>query len=343
MSFEHPQFLWLVLVLLPWYLVGRAQLTRLKSFRMAILGGAVAEAHNNVVSDQSVVWQRVFGRRRFALYSGAAFILCAVVALAGPSLGNRYVSVLIKDAELAWVLDVSNSMLLDTGSGSRLQAAVQLADRVSAANPQSRNSLTVFKGDALLLVPSTGVQQAFLDGLSWASPDLMTSPGSNLTSALKLLSQRGGKGLSRLVIVLTDGHDTGQDTKQAALRLAGSGDRLVFVGFGGVEALPVRTLSGRQVLDQYGQPVRLDQNTSGLQSLADSVNGMYLDASQQNPAVLVSRLSALVREQLGEPGSTVLRSSPVSHSALFMILALCFFAITVWHSRVAMLAKRKRR
>lgn len=335
MMFASPIFLWFLLLVVPWYVLGFAQLRALKEFAAQMVGGSVPLGQRAELSAPAAAWRQSLLRRTRALHCGAGFLVCAVLTLSEPSLGTRYVTHHIKDAELAWVLDVSNSMLLESDSGTRLQAAVQVADRVSAIHPVSRNSLTVFKGAALTLVPSTGVRQAFLDGLSWSGPELMTKAGSNLASALHLLAQRGGKGLSRLIIVLTDGHDTGQDTKQAAQRLAAAGDFLVFVGFGTAELQPVRTSNGRQVLDQYGQPVRLDQNRPGLDSLAAATQGAYLDTDKDGMLAVVAQISDLIRNHLQEPGAVALRASPVSRSAFFMILSVCFFALAVWHSRPA--------
>lgn len=317
MSFLRPAFLWTLVLLLPYSWFCRSLLDRLGR-----LGGHLACQPG---------WHAYLRRRRLGLAGGAVFILAVSFGLAEPSLRQQYRSTVVRDTEVAFLLDISNSMLSTDGQTSRLEVARAIITELVDAIEGSRFSLTVFKGQAMLLVPPTSSRTAFLEALAWASPELMSSPGSNLEAGLRALASDTVPGVSRAIVVLSDGNDSSSQTSQAVRSAAAGSELLLFLGFGSDVARPVFTPDGRPVLDRTGQGVSLAQDRRHLQELASVAKARYIDADGQPN--LGSSLAPQLQAALGRPGELRTQVEATSAAHWCVGFSLLAFALSVWWQR----------
>lgn len=259
------------------------------------------------------------------LAASCLFILAAVLALAGPSWGFRAVKTERSGLELAIVLDVSRSMdARDCAAGSRLDAAkASVVDLVREA-PGASFSLTLAKGEGLLLVPMTEDIEALEDALDYADRESMTAPGTDLGKGILggLESFSGRSSAARLLVLLSDGGDRGGSALAAAAEARRRKVRILALGFGGQEAMPIPGPDGAPLLDARGEAVRQALEPGLLVSLAAASGGRYLSAAD-------SATEALLAEEILRAGRGGLRTEYEvgDRRALFIFIALGAFVL----------------
>ncbi len=318
MSLEHPLFLWLLALAIPYAGISLRIILKIR-----------ACAANYSLTEKSR-WSAFASRRVYAFILGAMFYCLTVLGLANPSMGTRYVTEQVRDVETVFVLDVSNSMASVDGTQSRLLAATSFIRAVVAATPGTRNALYAFKGSCVLLVPPTSSALAFEDALSWASPLALTSSGSNVAQALLSANRKGGSGLARVLVLLTDGNDTGSQAADACKAVVKSGVRLCIVGFGAKIPVAVLSADGHEILDLQGNPVALASNEAEIRKWAASSGAVY--AGIGSPASLSFVIDYVMKNSvlLGRARNTAV---PASLQYLFISAAAACFMASVFLSR----------
>ena len=208
--------------------------------------------------------------------------LLAVLALANPAFERVSVPAFRDAAARVVVLDLSQSMLADDLSPSRLERArFKVEDILRLSDPAPTGSgsgsmaagqvgLVAFAGDAFAVAPLTDDADTIRGMLEALSPEIMPVQGSRpdlgIRQAQELLRQAGVQGGE--VVLLTD-DDGGARARSAAADLERAGHRLAVIGVGteeGAVVPGVRTARGSVV-------ARLD--TGALRSLARHGGGSF--------------------------------------------------------------------
>lgn len=210
-----------------------------------------------------------------------AAIACLVVAAARPV---QYISTEVPQGEgidIVLCLDISGSMLARDFEPNRLQASMQVATNFIQSRPGDRIGIVIFSGQSFTLCPLTTDHNALLYQLQQIQYGLLpdgTSIGSGLASAVERL--RLSTNPNRVVVLLTDGEDTGgimdPDT---ALKLAQTfGIKIYTIGVGtiGYAKVPFQTPTGTTVLEE--EKVSIDEPL--LQYMAQSTGGAYYRATR---------------------------------------------------------------
>lgn len=203
-----------------------------------------------------------------------------VVALARPA---QYRTIEMTEGEgidIMLCLDVSGSMLARDFTPDRLQASVNVARNFISNRKGDRIGLVIFAGQSLSLCPLTTdlkvvVQQ--LDAIAYGNLADGTAIGSGLASSVDRL--RSGNAKSKVVILLTDGENTGGLIDPAtAKELAKTfGVKVYTIGVGtiGTAPMPYKTATGETVMQQ--EKVSIDEPL--LQEIAKETNGLYFRAT----------------------------------------------------------------
>jgi Ca-activated chloride channel family protein len=319
-SFVRPEFLWLALLALPELALGwrrspilRASIESLSGPRRRARAGSLFAALSTCGS-----------------FSAALFVVSAVVAISGPSWGSRGSPVERRGLEAAVVLDVSRSMEATDVKRSRLETAKGLVASLlrgaaGAGGEGVSFSLVAAKGASVLLVPMTEDSFAFEDALDYATPDAITTPGTDLESGIRagLASFTRSSAEARLLFLFSDGGELSGSSRRACEDAAAARVRLVVVGVGGDAPALVPGPDGNPLEGPKG-PVRSARDEPNLKALAAVAGGRYLDASEAGTG------AALAAELLEARGSgTRIEYERVDRSGLFALLALAFIAAAI--------------
>lgn len=327
MSFDRPLFL-LVCLLAPLeLLIARKRLPRLRRSLELLAGPGRREAAGSIYSIASI----------YGALASALFLVSAGLALAGPAWGSRAVSTEVSGLEAAFVLDVSRSMEVREGGETRLSAARSVVREILKAAPQASFSLVAAKGGAVLLVPMTDDLDAIDSALDYADPETLSQAGTDLESGIEeaLDSFTDHEARGHLVILLSDGGEHGAQALRAASKAAKKQARILVIGVGGSEALPVPGPGGRPLLDSRGSSILSALEPTLLRAIAAASGGRYLEASEPDSA-------AAIRAELAIQGKGGRRTDyeVQDRTELFAGLAALFLALRILASMLSVAGGR---
>ena len=271
--FANPDMLWL-LALVPAMALALVVLARLRRRSLARFGNP--ELLKELMPDVSS------GRVRLkSLLFLSAFTL-AVLAAARPQFGSKLREEKAEGIEMMLVVDVSNSMLAEDFSPSRLDRTRYSIDKLFSSLTQDRVGMVVFAGEAKVQLPITSDYRMAKSFAKKLSPSLVSVQGTDLGQAMSLaaLSFSNAPDKSRAMILITDGeaHDAG--AVDAARRAAEQGIRIFAIGIGTPEGAPIK-IGGEFIRDEKGDMVVSRLNEEMLQEIASIGDGGYIRATNQ--------------------------------------------------------------
>ncbi len=268
MRFEHPNLLWLLLILPPalllfFRLAGRARQKRLEQFIQArllsILTVGISPARRKI---------------RFAFLILAVVFL--IVALARPQHGFDLQEVEQRGLDIVVAVDTSKSMLAADIAPDRLTrarlAALELMQKAGA----DRLGLVAFAGDAFLECPLTIDDTAFQQCVQALDVNTIPRGGTAIAAAINTALTAFKEGNHYKVLVLiTDGEDNDDEAAAlaAAQKAAQAGLKIFTVGVGTTQGV---LLNPNQVRDPDGNAVKSHLNEALLQQIAGASGGFYL-------------------------------------------------------------------
>lgn len=271
--FANPDILWLLMVV-PAMVVALALLSRAR--HKALARFAASEVLKELMPDVSQ------GRVRLKATLFTVAVAVVIIAAARPQFGSKLREQKSEGIEMMLVVDVSNSMLAEDFTPSRLDRTRYAIDKLFSSLHQDRVGMVVFAGEAKVQLPITTdyrMAKAFAKRLS---PALVSVQGTDLGQALSLatLSFSNAKDKSRAIILITDGEAHDANAIEAAHRAAEQGIRLFCIGIGTPEGAPIK-IGGEFIRDGHGDMVVSRLNEKMLQEIAEIGNGGYIRATNQ--------------------------------------------------------------
>ncbi len=268
MEFLHPEYLYLLLLLIPlivWYVV-RLSKTQ-ASFKLAS-----ANAFSGMKPDFRVYMRHL----PFALRLISVGLVILVIAR--PQSVSSWEETESQGIDIVMALDVSGSMLAQDLQPDRLQAAKKVAAEFITDRRNDNIGLVIFAGESFTQCPLTTDHTVLLNLLkeiNFGAIEDGTAIGLGLATSVNRLKDSDSE--SRVVILLTDGtNNSGQIAPLTAADLARSyGIRVYTVGVGtkGMAPTPVNTPYG---IRMQNMPVDIDEKT--LTEIAAMTGGQYFRA-----------------------------------------------------------------
>ncbi len=271
--FANPDILWL-LALVPALALALVVAARLRRRSLARFGNPALL--KELMPDVST------GRVRLkSLLFLTAFTL-VVFAAARPQFGSKLREEKAEGIEMMLVVDVSNSMLAEDFSPSRLDRTRYSIDKLFSSLTQDRVGMVVFAGEAKVQLPITSDYRMAKSFAKKLSPSLVSVQGTDLGKAMSLaaLSFSNSPDKSRAMILITDGEAHDSDAIEAARRAAEQGIRIFAIGIGTPEGAPIK-IGGEFIRDEKGDMVVSRLNEEMLQEIASIGDGGYIRATNQ--------------------------------------------------------------
>ena len=268
--FASPAYLWLLLLvpLIP-AVYGILRAVRRKRIRRF--------GDEALVKELMPSWSGAKGWVRIVLYTLA--LACFFIGIARPQMGAKLKEHEAKGAEIMICLDVSNSMLAQDYTPSRLDRAKMAISRMVDRLEGDRIGLIIFAGTSFVQLPITTdyvSAKMFLGSIDTGSvPVQGTAIGDAILTAAKSFSAQSEK--SRAIIIITDGENHEDDAVEAAKQAAELGIKIYTVGVGSLRGQPI-PVNGELLKDSEGNIVvsRLDEGT--LRRIAQETGGAYIHA-----------------------------------------------------------------
>jgi Ca-activated chloride channel homolog len=205
--------------------------------------------------------------------------ILGTLAMAGPSWEKIPQPVQRKQDALVVLLDLSQSMLTQDLSPSRLQRARRKLRDLVKLRTEGTTALIAYAGDAHVVSPLTGDTRTIANLIPALSPGMMPLPGADAAAAVELALElfHSAGHLEGQILLLTDGIRPDR-RKQITQLLQGGNYSLSIIGVGTGEGGPIPTPEGL-LKDRSGAIVLARLERSSLQSVANESGGTYRDIS----------------------------------------------------------------
>ena len=213
----------------------------------------------------------------FSSFGLLIFYVSMVMALAGFPGRETPVSWEPAGTDIIFVIDVSESMRARDVPPSRLTAASRIVESVCENTPGGRFGVVVFKGSGVRMVPSTEDVEAVYNFLSYLSPDLLTSPGSNIRSGIETAIKAFPEAEERkkYIILMTDGEIHDGELIGAAEDAVRTDVEIYCIGMGTGEGARIPVSDGGYLTNSSGETVITKLHEEELKALAESTGGKY--------------------------------------------------------------------
>ncbi len=277
-------------------------------------------------------------RRELKFWLLATALGMMIVCLARPQYGTKIDTRKRRGIEAIVALDVSNSMLANDVSPSRLDKAKMLISSLVDGMTDDKIGLIVFAGDAFTQLPITSdyvSAKMFLDNIS---PSMISVQGTDIARALELATHSftQQEGVGRAIFVITDGEDNEGGAEAAAAEAAKRGMNVYVLGVGSPEGSPIPVPgSNRYVTDNAGNTVVSKLNEDMCRQISQAGRGAYIYVDNSSSAL--SSLQKYVDKLAKADMESVLYSEFDEHFRDFAWAALILLII-----EVLILARRNR-
>ena len=321
MKFGNPEFFLLLLMLplfLGLFLWGRGKtkkaLARFATPQLAIKLAPETPLYRKVIRGTLLV----------------LFFIFLVIALTRPRFGNKLESFDRKGIDVMVALDISESMLAEDVTPSRLERAKFEISKLFDMLKGDRVGLIIFAGESFVQCPMTldyGAAKMFLESVK---TDWIQTPGTALGDAIKQASEALGAQSHKykVLVLISDGEDHEGATLDAARKAADDGVIVYTVGVGSETGAPIPTNKGegtvRYKQDASGAPVmtRLDPLT--LQQIATAGKGKFFQAGTNlDLSVIMDEIDRMEKKDLGLSRLNIYEE----RYQIFLGLALLMFII----------------
>jgi len=276
-----------------------------------------------------------------------------ILALVNPKTGTRTEKVKREGIDIVFAIDVSRSMLAEDVAPSRLEKAKQIVSQIINTLGSDRVGIVGYAGSAYPVLPITtdySVAKMFLQSMN---TEMVSSQGTAIADAIELSETYfDDPKTSKLVILVSDGEDHGQDSESAAEEARKKGIKLITVGVGTTKGGPIPLRENGKVTgykkDNEGQTVITKLYPDALKLLAERTKGGYIYGGSTRA------VSDYVQKSLGNTKKTEFETKDVTLyesqfqwflGAAFLLLLLDVFLLerkTSWITRLNLFNEKEK-
>ena len=290
--FEYPIYLYFLLVIPACWLIrmlaDKKRKRRIRKFGEPQLVGQLME-------DVSTKRNKV----KFWLLMAAIALL--IVALARPQMGTKISREKRQGIEAIICMDISNSMLANDVTPSRLAKSKLLVENMVDKFVNDKVGLIVYAGDAFVQLPITSDYVSAKMFMHSITPELIATQGTDIAQAISLAlhSFTADEKAGKAIILITDGEDHEGKALEMAKAAKDQGVRIFILGVGTQKGATIKMPDGHNLVDNTGQTVITRLNEQMCKDIAEAGSGTYIHVD--NTSVAQQRLEdEIAKMQKGE-------------------------------------------
>jgi len=220
-----------------------------------------------------------------------------IISLVNPKMGTKLSTVKRQGVDIVFALDVSKSMLAEDIAPNRLEKAKLIITKIIDKLGSDRVGIIIYAGNAYPLLPITTDHAAANMFLQGANPDMVSSQGTAINEALELAKTYYNKEeeTNKFLIIISDGEDHQEETKQVAQDISNEGVKVYTIGVGTEKGAPIPMKLNNSLIgykkDNKGETVITKRVSTFLQDIADVANGQYIDGNRtENPVDVMAEV-----------------------------------------------------
>ena len=216
------------------------------------------------------------------------FFALLIISLLGPSFGGLKKEVKAVGKDIIIALDLSRSQNCSDVQPSRLGKVKFEFKKVLEAFASDRVGLIVFGEEAFLYCPFTYDKSALELLLETANTGVVPAGGTDLGKALELARQKfrenssqGAKISSRIVVLVSDGEDFGEETEDITGELEKEKIKVFALGVGTRTGAGIPDENGGWMKDEDGRNAVARLIPASLQNIAKQTGGRYFQLNDE--------------------------------------------------------------
>lgn len=269
MHFAHPQYLWLLLLLIPyfvWYFYKWRK--QYPSLQISTISSIVSR-----VSLRQILLHAMFGIR-------CAIMALIVIIIARPQITDNWSTSKTEGTDIVLAMDISTSMLARDFKPDRFEAAKEIASKFVSGRESDNIGLVIFAGESFTALPMTTDRQIIINFIRDLQMGMLqdgTAIGDGLATSINRIKE--GKAKSKSIILLTDGsNNTGNVAPLTAAEIAKKfGIKVYTIGVGSMGNAPYPAENDFGHITYVNMPVVIDEPS--LQKIAETTGGKYFRAT----------------------------------------------------------------
>jgi len=255
-----------------------------------------------------------------------------IIALLGPSFGSSKQEVKSIGKDIMICVDLSKSMDAFDIQPTRLEKIKFEMKKIVDAFNSDRIGVIIFSSEAFMQCPLTYDQNALNLFIESMNTNLVPSSGTDFGPPLQMAMKKmesddtRSEAKSKIIILISDGEDFGDETADAAQEIEDEGIKLFTLGIGTEKGGQIRSGSGYKT-DKSGNVVVSKLNATSLMALASRTGGKYFEINETRNDV--SRLINTISKIEGELMDARVMDVTANRYFYFLVAALALLVLDV--------------
>jgi Ca-activated chloride channel family protein len=256
-----------------------------------------------------------------------------LIAFLGPTFGDSKKEIKSVGKDIMICVDLSKSMDAFDVQPSRLEKIKFEMKKVVEAFNSDRIGIIIFSSEAFMQCPLTYDQNALGLFIETMNTGLVPASGTDFGPPLRMALQKledqessRTNRKSKVIILISDGEDFGDETEKYAQDVETEGIKLFTLGIGTERGSQI--YNGRNYkTDQNGNAVVSKLNPTSLKKLANQTNGQYFEITDYSNDV--SRLISTISRIEGETRDARMVDVSANRYFYFLLAALGLICLDV--------------
>jgi von Willebrand factor type A domain. len=226
-----------------------------------------------------------------------------IVLIARPQFGTKLNKVKRSGVEVIIAMDISNSMLAEDVTPSRLEKSKMLVSKLVDGFDQDKVGMIVFAGDAYTQLPITSDYISAKMFLETITPELISRQGTAIGTAVDLATHSftPQEGVGRAIVLITDGENHEDGALEAVKTAQKEGIIVHVLGVGSPDGSPIPVPGTNNFRkDRQGNVIVTRLNESMCKELANAGKGIYARVDNSNSAqkALISEIDKMAKSDI---------------------------------------------
>lgn len=254
-----------------------------------------------------------------------------IVALLGPSFGASKKEIKTVGKDIFFAVDLSESMNAEDIAPSRLRKVKYELKNLAEAFSSDKMGLIIFSSEAFIQCPLTYDQSAINLFIETLSTELVPNSGTDFAPPLEMAlskfqldQENPTQQKSKLIVLISDGEDFGDESSDVAKELESYGIKVFTLGVGTEEGARIPDKNGFK-RDEQGNVVITELNPNALQKIASITDAEYFELSDTKNEI--SRLVNTINGIEGELQGT--RTIDITANKYYYFLSLAFLLLVI--------------
>jgi Ca-activated chloride channel family protein len=238
------------------------------------------------------------------LFLRTIFFASLIVAVLGPSFGDSKKEVKSIGKDIMICVDLSKSMDAFDIQPTRLEKVKFEMKKIVDAFSSDRVGVIIFSSEAFMQCPLTYDQNALNLFIETMNSSLVPASGTDFGPPLKMALNKleedkslSGQQKSKVIILISDGEDFGEDTDEISREIESKDIKLFALGVGTEKGGNIYAGSTLKT-DRQGNIVTSKLNIKSMRSIADKTGGQYfeINATQNDVSRLINTIGKIEGE-----------------------------------------------